>query len=173
MKKVFVVALMLLMVSFGVFAQVDLKKLSDNELTTLQQQIKDELAARELEKQKAMLNVTDRIVIPEDFLQFDFNDDASGIVISKIINWKSEWKDKVLEIPSTIQGFPVKILYHDWDSIIQSSYYCEGIFIPDGIELGKNCFRSFKGKFVRLPETLQEIPYEAFANSSIESMMKT
>ena len=171
MKKYFFILLTFCIFTVGAFAQIDLNKMSDDELIALQQQIKMTLAAREQQKQNDVMEFPDRIIIPEECLKLDINDRGTGLIIKSTENWKSEWSDKILEVPATIQGFPVTGIGDGWNPVFGYSSKCEGIYIPDGISINSYAFQDFKGKLIRLPNTLETIPYDAFSGSSIETIV--
>jgi len=168
MKKSIFMILMFCIITASTFAQIDLDKMSDDELIALQQRIKETLAMREQQKQTADMEYSDRIIIPEECLLFDTDFWGTGLIITGTENWKEEWSDKVLEVPTTIQGFPITEI---GSMAFGYSCRCKGIYIPDGIHLNSDAFWNFGGKFVRLPNTLETIPQNAFFESYIETIV--
>ena len=110
------------------------------------------------------------IIIPEENLTYQLNSDSTGVIITGTKNWNDSWKKRILEIPTAIQGFPVKEIGGVSNAVFGYLDYCEGIIIPDGINLKKEAFYKFPGKFVRLPDTLKTIPEGCFRGASIESI---
>ena len=118
-----------------------------------------------------------RMIIPESNLKFKANADytevsITGFIVDPVADKK--FKDKILEIPSKIQGVPV-ISVTGFEE--QGSYYyynekgeyctwnISGFWIPEGVKtIKKSAFSRSKVDTIHLPDSLQYIEDYAFSS---------
>lgn len=192
-----IAVLVISLFSFSIlFAQVDLKSKTEKELAELQEQIKIELAERKKAKSilaQKELETSEKIVIPEEYLIFKANEDFTEVTIvgiriddgEKRVNFEKSIKDKIVQIPSEIQGIPVTKLEPEYEirgnsdvpeGVVQNItnwrpdngnratiyIHIKNLYIPDGIKITPYCFADTSVDYVRLPEDLEEIPGNCF-----------
>ena len=169
MKKWSLILFLLMIIPFSVFAQIDVKSMSDEELRSAKNMIEKELTAREHQK---MENSTDRVMIPLDNLDFEANDDFTEVTITGFHNDYNLFRDKIIEIPSEIQELPVtKILNRLSNQSIFKYTNAKGVYIPDSVKvIGAYAFSGSRIKKIRLPNGLEKIGDYAFYDSDLESI---
>lgn len=183
MKKRSLILFLLMVLSFSVFAQVDVKSMSEEELRSAKSKIEKELTVREGQR---MENSTDRIMIPLDNLDFEANDDFTEVTITGFHNDYDLFRDKIIEIPSEIQGLPVtkihsgiKYSYYgdreDWYLYNGNSIFrytnAEGVYIPDSVKIiGAGAFGGSSIRKIRLSNNLEKIGNGAFRSSNLENI---
>jgi len=173
------------------FSEIDLKSMADSDLVALQEQIKTELSEREQAK-KALalknLEEAERMVIPEEYLNYKANDDFTevtiyGFYIDERDDKREAFENKDLEIPTHIQGIPVKRIstlkneeysfFHPQEfrgGIERYTFHIKSLYIPDGIILDEGAFENSYIDEVRLPEDMEEIPARLFNESGLNSI---
>lgn len=173
------------------FSEIDLKSMADSDLVALQEQIKTELSEREQAK-KALalknLEEAERMVIPEEYLNYKANDDFTevtiyGFYIDEYDDKREAFENKDLEIPTHIQGIPVKRIstlkneeysfFHPQEfrsDIKRYTFHIKLLYIPDGIILDEGAFENSYIDEVRLPEDMEEIPARLFNESGLNSI---
>lgn len=186
------------------FSEIDLKSMADSDLVALQEQIKIELAERKKAKSilaQKELETSEKIVIPEEYLIFKANEDFTEVTIvgiriddgEKRVNFEKSIKDKIVQIPSEIQGIPVTKLEPKYEirgnsdvpeGVVQNItnwrphdynratiyIHIKNLYIPDGIKITPYCFAGTSVDYVRLPEDLEEIPGNCFKNSMLKGI---
>ena len=173
------------------FSEIDLKSMADSDLVALQEQIKAELSEREQAKKVlALKNLeeAERMVIPEEYLNYKANDDFTevtiyGFYIDERDDKREAFENKDLEIPTHIQGIPVKRIstlkneeysfFHPQEfrgGIERYTFHIKSLYIPDGIILDEGAFENSYIDEVRLPEDMEEIPARLFNESGLNSI---
>ncbi|MBO4321250.1 MAG: leucine-rich repeat domain-containing protein [Treponema sp.] len=113
---------------------------------------------------------TERMIIPESHLRFTANEDYTEVTITGFKGDK-QFKGKVLEIPSKIQGIPVTAIGDSafWGWIDTAGI--EGLWIPDCVKkIGYSAFFNSSFSSIRLPEGLETIKPDTFKWCKVKSI---